>query len=335
MPPIRDELALERTGALRKGGIDGRYGLMSVLANNQLIGQLSRSEIYRDYERAFGEATGLPLTLRPVEDFHLAHHGKRHENPFCALMAQWNKTCAACLDAQQKTSDPSAQETRTVMCFAGLCESAVPLRAGENLLGFLQTGEVMLRKPTRTQFSKIVRLLTDWGTKGELKEAEEAWLQTKVVSRKQYESVLRLLEIFAQHLSMVANQLVMQRNHAEPPSITRARQFILEHRGEELSLAAVAKTVNMSSYYFCKTFKKVTGLNFTDYLARVRIEKAKELLLDPNARVSEVVFEVGFQSITNFNRIFKRHVGKSPTEYRQSLPKAAQPRAGFAPAQGK
>jgi AraC-like DNA-binding protein/ligand-binding sensor protein len=129
---------------------------MSLLANSQLIAQL------RDYERAFGETTGLPLTLRPVEDFHLAHHGKRHENPFCALMAQWNKTCAVCLDAQQKTSDPSAQETRTVMCFAGLCESAVPLRAnGENLLGFLQTGEVMLRKPTRTQFSKIGRLLTE------------------------------------------------------------------------------------------------------------------------------------------------------------------------------
>jgi AraC-like DNA-binding protein len=60
---------------------------------------------------------------------------------------------------------------------------------------------------------------------------------------------------------MVANQLVIQRDYAEPPSITRARQFILEHRGEELSLATVAKAVNMSSYYFCKTFKKVTGLN--------------------------------------------------------------------------
>jgi AraC-like DNA-binding protein len=73
----------------------------------------------------------------------------------------------------------------------------------------------------------------------------------------------------------------------------------------------------MSSYYFCKTFKKVTGLNFTNYLARLRIEKAKELLLNPNARVSEIVFEVGFRSITHFNRIFKRHVGKSPTEYRE------------------
>lgn len=82
------------------------------------------------------------------------------------------------------------------MCFAGLCESAVPLRAGGDLIGFLQTAEVMLRKPTRTQFSKIVQLLTDFGLKGELKEAEEAWFQTKVVSRKQYESVLRLLQIF-------------------------------------------------------------------------------------------------------------------------------------------
>jgi AraC-like DNA-binding protein len=124
--------------------------------------------------------------------------------------------------------------------------------------------------------------------------------------------------------AVLANQLVIQSSQAEPPSITRARQFILEHRGEELSLAHVAKAVNMSSFYFCKTFKKVTGLNFTDYLARARIEKAKELLLDPNARVSEIVFEVGFQSITHFNRIFKRHVGKSPTEYRKSLPKASQ-----------
>ena len=174
-----------------------------------------------------------------------------------------------------------------------------------------------------SSFPEVAQLLVQWGIGDDLKKVEEAWLQSRVVSRKQYQSALRLLEIFAQHLSMVANQLVIQRKQSEPSSIARARQFILEHRGEELSLATVAKAANMSSYYFCKTFKKVTGLNFTDYLARVRIEKAKELLLNPNARVSEVVFEVGFQSITHFNRIFKRHVGKSPTEYRESLPRAA------------
>jgi hypothetical protein len=70
---------------------------MSLAADKRLIDQLSRSEIYKDYERAFGKATGLPLNLRTAEDFRLAHHGKSHENAFCALMAKHNRTCAACL----------------------------------------------------------------------------------------------------------------------------------------------------------------------------------------------------------------------------------------------
>jgi AraC-like DNA-binding protein len=69
-------------------------------------------------------------------------------------------------------------------------------------------------------------------------------------------------------------------------------------------------------------FKKATGINFTDYLSRVRIEKAKNLLLNPNLRVSEIAYEVGFQSLTHFNRVFKRVVGQSPTEYREQMPKA-------------
>jgi AraC-like DNA-binding protein len=74
--------------------------------------------------------------------------------------------------------------------------------------------------------------------------------------------------------------------------------------------------VNTSSFYFCKLFKKATGLNFTDYVSRVRIEKAKNLLLNPNLRISEIAFEVGFQSLTHFNRVFKKIIGQSPTQYR-------------------
>ena len=81
----------------------------------------------------------------------------------------------------------------------------------------------------------------------------------------------------------------------------------------------VAKAVNTSTFYFCKMLKKVTGINFTDYLSRVRIEKSKNLLLNPNLRVSEIAFEVGFQSLTHFNRVFKKILGQSPTEYRAQL----------------
>ena len=69
--------------------------------------------------------------------------------------------------------------------------------------------------------------------------------------------------------------------------------------------------------------RAATGLTFTDYLARVRIEKAKMLLLDRNRRVSEVAYDVGFQSLTHFNRIFRKLAGKSPTSYRQSASKLA------------
>jgi AraC-like DNA-binding protein len=63
-------------------------------------------------------------------------------------------------------------------------------------------------------------------------------------------------------------------------------------------------------------FKKVTGINFTDFLTRMRLERAKNLLLNPNMRISEIAFEVGFQSLTHFNRVFKRILGQSPTDYR-------------------
>jgi YesN/AraC family two-component response regulator len=139
------------------------------------------------------------------------------------------------------------------------------------------------------------------------------------VSQKQHEAAVSLLTIFAQHLAILSNQVFIQQENAEPPVIKRAREYIHEHQAEELSLNQVAKAVNMSTFYFCKMFKKVAGINFTDYVARVRIEKSKNLLLNPNLRVSEIAFEVGFQSLTHFNRVFKKLLGQSPTDYRAQL----------------
>jgi len=66
-------------------------------------------------------------------------------------------------------------------------------------------------------------------------------------------------------------------------------------------------------------FKKVVVINFTEYVARVRIEKSKNLLLNPSFRVSEIAFAVGFQSLTQLNRMFKKFFGQSPTDYRAQL----------------
>lgn len=120
--------------------------------------------------------------------------------------------------------------------------------------------------------------------------------------------------------STSSEQIVLQEADTMPPAITRARQFIEEHHADLLSLAQVSKAVNISTFYFCKLFKKVMGMKFTEFVSRTRVEKAKTQLLNRNLRISEVAFVVGFQSLTHFNRVFRRLTGESPTEYRRRLP---------------
>jgi AraC-like DNA-binding protein/ligand-binding sensor protein len=288
--------------------------------NNKLTERFSRTQIYQDYERAFTEATGLPLTLRPPESWQLVHRGRKNENPFCALMAKSSKTCAACLAVQAKLAEGTGHEARTATCFAGLCDTAVPVQVDNKIIGFLQTGQVLLKKPTRAQFARTAKQLTEWGMQVDLRALEEHYFATRIIKPAQYEAMVRLLTIYAQHLAIVCNQILVQQQNAEPPKITQARAFIAAHQADDLSLGDVARAVNTSSFYFCKMFKQATGLNFTDYLSRVRIEKAKNLLLNPNRRVSEVAYEVGFQSLTHFNRVFRKLCGQSPTDYRAKLP---------------
>lgn len=289
-------------------------------ASGQLVDMLKNSPMFREYERSYTEATGLPVTLRPVETWQLPLHGKRGENPFCAIMAEKSRSCAACLQMQETLARSATDAPCTMTCSYGLCETAVPVKLGTETIGFLQTGQVLKQKPTESSFRRAVKQAEDLGVDIDNEKARQAYLQTPVVSQKRIDSVSNLLAIFADHLSMKSNQIAVQSANAEPPIITRARQFIDEHHSEDLSLGQVAQAVHTSLFYFCKLFKKALGINFTEYVSRVRTEKAKNLLLNPNLRVSEIAYEVGFQSLTHFNRVFKKVVGQSPTEYRSHLP---------------
>ena len=121
----------------------------------------------------------------------------------------------------------------------------------------------------------------------------------------------KMSSIHEQKAATLAN-----RNRAEPVEIWKARKFVEEHSDEELSLAKVAKAVGISGNHLSEKFKQVTGVNFVDYVARTRFEKACDLLRNSNLRISEIAFAVGFQSLSQFNRVFKNLSRKSPSGYR-------------------
>jgi AraC-like DNA-binding protein len=286
--------------------------------NKQLIDMLRRSRLFRDYESVFTKATGLPLALRPLEFWQLAHRGKKHENLFCALLAERPATLAVCLQAHQDMIDHTGQLPHTVTCPFGLTETAVPVKLGTNIIGYLRIGQVLRHLPHKADTNKVAR---------ELKRCEipftgklrTAWEKNPLIPPDKYNAIVRLLTFFAEQLSALTNQLVTERQNAEPPLVQKAREYIDKHKVEPLSLSAVAQAAGASVFHFCKVFRKTTGLKFTDYVTRVRLEDARTQLLNPNRRISEVAYDVGFQSLTQFNRTFKRVFGQSPTEFRARL----------------
>jgi AraC-like DNA-binding protein len=291
----------------------------SVVKNDRkLLDALRRSKVYRQYEKAFGEATGLPLALRPVESFELPFHGKKNENPFCAFLADRKGASSFCLQTQERLSKQQGQQPCSVRCPFGLTETRVPVQLGDRLIGFLQVGQVFTQPPKLTAFKKTVRHLFPIGSASE-KKLLELWKKTPVIPAEKYAATVQLLKFFAKQLSGLSNQIVIEEANAESPVITRARGYIAAHKIEALSLATVAKVAGASMFHFCKIFHKSTGLNFTDYVARARVEDARKGLLDPNRRISEIAYDVGFQSLTQFNRTFKRIFGQSPSEYRDNL----------------
>src|SRR5688572_5726266 len=104
-------------------------------ANGQLVETLTHSQMFQEYERAFTEATGLPLAFRPVETWQIPLHGKRKENPWCSMMAEKSRTCAACLQMQEKLSKSAMSAACTITCAYGLCETAVPVKLGSETIG--------------------------------------------------------------------------------------------------------------------------------------------------------------------------------------------------------
>ncbi|MCP5519140.1 MAG: helix-turn-helix domain-containing protein [Verrucomicrobiales bacterium] len=285
-----------------------------------LVDALASSKLFLDYSRSFSDMTGLPITLRAVESWQLPYHGRRNENGYCALMARKSSACASCLQTQQRLSECAAHEPQAITCPSGLSETAVPVRLGDYLVGFLQTGQVFRRKPSPGQFERVAQQVASWGLEVEADVLKHAYFGTQVISNRQHDAIVNMLSIFSQHLSMVSNQVVVRQTQPDPPMVERAKDYIADHQSENLTLSQVARAVNTSTFYFCKVFKKATGINFTDYVSRIRIEKAKNLALNPNLRISEIAFEVGFQSLTHFNRVFKKITGHSPTEYRAQLP---------------
>lgn len=108
------------------------------------------------------------------------------------------------------------------------------------------------------------------------------------------------------------------KNKQYGPEITLAIDYMNKHYNEIIKLSDAASVVGLNTSYFSKKFKKVTGINFIDYLNNIRIEKAKEILQNTNKSIYVIAQEIGYSNDSYFCRIFKQSVGMSPQQYKKN-----------------
>lgn len=143
--------------------------------------------------------------------------------------------------------------------------------------------------------------------------------------KKLIEAVEQALEIKAaneriEYIQKVADPRILQMEENTPLKlpIKKAIQYIHEHLNDSITLKRVADHVHLNATYFSALFKEQTGLNFSEYLTRKRLELAKSLLLTSSLTVDEISRKSGYQTPKYFIKVFKDYEGVTPSKYRKS-----------------
>lgn len=277
------------------------------------------SSTFRDYREAFFTATGLPMVLVGT-DLHggcFPDHALHH-NRFCEVLHQCQSACAACIETNRRLLQrASAEGLASCQCFAGLTASAIPVKVGTSVVAYLKTGQVLCQPANPEQFEAALRTVGKKTLgKATIQLLRKTYFESCTLEPQRYASMIVLLQSFAEQLSRHAESLAVIDEGREPCSIAKARRYVHLHLGDPLSLGEVAHVAGLSDSHFCRLFREITSITLTEYVNRSRIEWAKRELLRQERRVSEIAYEVGYQSLSQFNRTFLRIAGMPPSAWR-------------------
>lgn len=290
-------------------------------SDDDLIERLKASPFYQICQNAFRDATNLPLVIVSSDHPHFNPcRASPNQNPFCRHINAAHDACKECIEEQELILSNSLEKAYTHTCFAGLKETSIPLRLGKKTIGFLKTGQVFTEKPTAEQIQALHdKLEADPELQANKEQILREYKQSPVFRQESYTGMVTLLSIISLQLTDLLNRLLLESHTEEPDSIRKAKAYISDHIDEKITLEQIANKVNVSVFYFCKLFKQGTGMTFTEYVNRQRIELAKSELRDSSKSVTEIAYAVGYQSLSQFNRSFLKFTGQSPREYRQHI----------------
>jgi len=159
------------------------------------------------------------------------------------------------------------------------------------------------------------RLLVDYGISNEMLEERENELWEELFRQETIEDLQLLLQ---HHLTGVCHSINERRNGRNRNVIEQVRAIIEEKYMQNLTISSISESVYLSATYVSMIYRQETGETVYDYLTKVRIERAKQMLKDPRNKLYEVCEAVGYNDPSHFSKLFKKHTGMNPSRFRES-----------------
>lgn len=268
----------------------------------------------KNYILFLKEKCGLMVTLHPHEKENLITSSELisfniHESPYCIYVKSHPTAQKHCIERQSKIFDRCKSGSFCGTCYAGVAEFVYPISNGREVVGFISVSgyrcdscESFIERASKNYsipHTELKKLYVTLNEKMPPKEKIDTLIEPLC-------NMLELAYIKSEDSAI-----------ADEPYISRVIAYIKRHHTQNITLDDVCREFSCSRSHLSHSFKSSTGMGFREYLAHLRIEDAKTLLLHSRLTVTEIAMSVGFSDSNYFSNVFKSLVGVSPLTYRK------------------
>ena len=270
-------------------------------------------KVFRD---DFKAATGMNLEL--VDPLgRMKECGDSSGPGLCARMQECGPGAVLCARFRQGLFSSASHAAATGTCDAGLCEVAVPLNVGGTTAGYLVFGGFRPGPAEARQWRRARHLLAKAGVSVDEDDMRRHMEEAKEVPERTAAAYIHFIETAVRAMAERFTLHVAAEGEGVPAVVTRACAYIRsEALTSDISLADVARHCGVSEGHLSRVFHRATGFPFRDYVARFRAGHARDLLRNRSKSVTEAAFASGFQSLSQFHRVFRKVYGAPPRHFR-------------------